>query len=431
MALPFLRRAPLVLIAALGPLIAARTATAQPAPPSASNDPAPQPAPIASPAPAPTPPPIAAPEPPPSSISAPPPTPSPTAAPPSPSAFDDNLGLSRAAAPYFPVSFALLHPISTNMTQSELHTNLGVALIFGRVGYLEGLQLGLINSTLHDMTGVQLGVASVNEGSTNGLQLGGVFSYADGPLRGLQLSGVFGWATAPIVGAQIAGVANQTKAGVRGLQLSGAFNIVRGEQRVDGVQIGGVNLGRVNGLQLGGLNVSEEVRGLQIGLINVARKIDGLQIGLINITDNLEGESFGVASVPRRGGVHLMVWGSNSLSGNLGVKFASRYTYSVLSSAVHRDGKDTVIAAGLTFGVHFPFLIPALSWSGDLGGYRLFRIDVPKTTHDEMVKTRLLVSYEIARHFSIFAGGGAYVSVRGDSTLTSKFGPELCAGLDL
>jgi hypothetical protein len=343
----------------------------------------------------------------------------------------DNTGLSRAAAPYFPVSLAILHPLSTNMGASELRTNLGLSLIFGRVGYLEGFQLGLINSTLHEMSGVQLGVASVNEGTTNGLQLGAAFSYADGPLRGVQLSGIFGWATAPIVGVQFSGIANQTKASVRGLQLSALLNVVRGDQWLEGAQIGGTNLGRVRGLQLGGLNISEEVRGLQIGLINVARKIDGLQIGLINITDNLEGESFGVASIPRLGGVHLVAWGSNSLSGNLGVKFLSRYTYSILSSAVHRQDKDTIVAAGLTFGVRFPFLIKALSWSGDLGGYRLFRVDGVSARHDEMVKTRLLVSYEIARHFSLFAGGGAYVSVHGDSSLTSKFGPELCAGLDL
>ncbi len=351
--------------------------------------------------------------------------------PPPPQLIPDNTGMSRAAAPYFPFSLALLHPLSTNMAAPELHTNLGLSVIFGRVGFLEGVQVGMINSTLHEMSGVQLGVASVNEGTTSGLQLGAAFSYADGPVQGLQLSGIFGWATAPIVGVQFSGIANQTTGHVRGLQFSGLLNVVRGDKWVEGAQIGGTNLGRVRGLQLGALNISEEVRGLQIGLINIARKIDGLQIGLINITDDLQGESFGVASLPRRGGVHLMAWGSNSLSGNLGVKFASRYTYSVLSSAVHRDGKDTIVAAGLTFGVRFPFLLDALSWSGDLGGYRLFRVDGTRYTHDEMVKTRLLFSYEIARHFSLFAGGGAYISVRGNDALTSKFGPEICAGLDL
>ena len=151
-----------------------------------------------------------------------------------------------------------------------------------------------------------------------------------------------------------------------------------GERGVRGAQIGAVNLGRVEGLQLGAVNLTEEVRGLQIGLVNVARKIDGMQIGLVNITDDLEGESFGLISIPRRGGVHLMAWGSNSLSGNLGFKFQSRTTYSIVSGAVHRDGKDTVLAAGFTFGLRFPFLIKPLAWSVDLGGYRLFRVDVPR-----------------------------------------------------
>jgi hypothetical protein len=182
------------------------------------------------------------------------------------------------------------------------------------------------------------------------------------------------------------------------------------------------------------INVSADTQGTQIGLINVARRSEGLQLGVVNITDNLKGESLGLASLPRAGGIHLDVWGSNSLSGNVGVKFASKVVYSVLSGVVHREEKRNVYGGGVTLGVHFPVLESlgeGLSLAGDLGVYRLARDPGPATRHDEMYKARVLVSYEVARHFSFFAGGGVHVSVRGDDVLATSVGPEICGGLDL
>ena len=75
-----------------------------------------------------------------------------------------------------------------------------------------------------------------------------------------------------------------------------------------------------------------------------------------------------------------------------------------------------------------------MTLGSDLGGYRLFKSSGPNRRHDELYKTRILVSYEIARHFSIFVGGGANLSVRSrpdDATSALHFGPELCAGLEL
>jgi hypothetical protein len=360
------------------------------------------------------------------------------------------------------VSLALIHPISTNMAIPELRTNVGIGIILDRVGYIDGLQVGLVNSVTHDLRGLQVGAASLAEGGTDGAQMGGVFAFTDGPLQGVQIAGLLSWSGSSLSGLQIAGAANQASQQVHGAQLSlganltygdvegvqiGAVNVgkVRGFQLglvsvnytrgdVEGVQIGAVNVGKIRGLQLGLVNVSADTRGTQIGIINVARRSDGLQIGVINVTDNLRGESLGIASIPRLGGVHLVVWGSNSLSYNLGVEFASKFTYSVVSAAVHRDGKDTIFGGGLTLGIRVPLLpslVDGFKIGSDIGGYRLFRDTSPTESHGEMFKTRFLVMYDIARHFSMFAGFGAHVAIGSDAATKSSVGPEIFAGFDL
>jgi hypothetical protein len=376
-----------------------------------------------------------------------PPTLAPTDPEPASAANPPSAPAPRATAPYFPVSLALLYPISTNIGVPELRTNVSLGVLLGRVGAVDGVQLGLVNSVIHDLHGVQMGGASLIDGSAAGAQLGGVFAFTDGPLHGVQIAGLLSWSGSSLSGLQLAGAANQARHQVRGVQAAGGVNLTYGD--VEGMQIGAVNIGKVRGVQIGLVNVSADAEGTQIGVINVARRSSGLQIGVLNVTDNLEGEALGVASVPRIGGVHLVVWGSNSLTGNLGVKFASKFTYSIVSAAIHREdqaktkdqdqdkAKDTVYGVGLTLGIRLPFLssaIDGLTLGSDFGGYRLFRDPSPNTRHDELYKTRLVVTYEIARHFSIFVGGGAHVSVRshpGEAQSRWNLGPELCAGLEL
>jgi hypothetical protein len=338
----------------------------------------------------------------------------------------------RPLAPYFPVSLAFLYPMSTNGAVPELRTNVAIGVLLGRVGTVDGVQLGLVNSAMYDLRGLQLGAASLIDGSADGAQVGGVFAFTDGPFQGVQLAGLMSWSGSSLTGLQLAGVANQARHQVRGMQVAGGFNLTYGD--VEGVQIGAVNIGKIRGVQIGLINVSADTEGTQIGVINVARRSNGLQVGVLNVTDNLEGESLGIASVPRMGGIHLMVWGSNSLSGNLGVKFSSKFTYSIVSAAIHRDDKSTAVGAGLTLGIAFPILrsvIDGFTLGSDFGGYRLFREPGMNTRHDEIYKARLVATYEIARRFSLFVGGGGHLVLRDGPNPRLSFGPELCAGLEL
>jgi hypothetical protein len=330
------------------------------------------------------------------------------------------------------VNLSFIYPLAINVGRPDIRTNLDIALIVSHVGEIDGAQTGLITYTVFDVDGVQASVAALTGGRMRGIQVGGTFAYAGGGVFGAQAAGIFGWSTKEVRGLQFAGVAAQSYEDIEGIQLSGGINIAR--KQVTGAQIaGGINIGRVRGLQLGLINVSAEVDGAQVGLINVAKKVDGMQVGLINVTASLAGESLGVANILKPGRIHLALWGSNSLFGNAGLKFASKYAYSILSAAIHNLDGTVAAGAGLTLGLHLPLnlYLPGLSMSGDLGAYRLFPSGFNFDGHAEVYKTRLIASYELAHRLTLFVGGGAFVSVIGDENEKTSFGPEISGGLEL
>jgi hypothetical protein len=333
---------------------------------------------------------------------------------------------------YFPLNLSLLYPLATNLGDPNRATNIDLGVLFTKVGYLYGVQTGFLASVSQRMAGLQLGFGAITEGRTEGAQIAGAFAMSDAPFDGLQVAGVFAWSRFRFNGVEIAGVANQARKHFAGLQLAGALNLAR--KTAHGAQISGfMNLGAIEGLQLGTLNISDRVDGVQIGVINIARKVKGLQIGLINIADDVDGESIGAASVPRTGGIHGVVWGSSSLYGNFGLKFASHYTYSIFTGSFHFEGKDKLVGPGFTFGLFHPFLpslLDGLYLQADIGFYRMFLTEGEQRKHDEIYKTRLLLRYSLVRHLSLFVGGGAYLGIQGSSP-TARWGPELDAGLEL
>lgn len=341
---------------------------------------------------------------------------------------------SPSAVPYRPFNLGFMYPLSLNVGAPDCFTHIDISVMLGRVGYLGGVQIGPVGWVAYNMRGAQIGAAHVTEGNAEGLQIDGVFTIDRGDLSGVQLVGVLGWTNGRVHGASIAGVASQTYGDVDGLLAAGLLSVARGKVR--GVEFAGaVNIGRVDGLQLGIINISAEVHGLQLGIINVARKIKGLQVGVLNITDKLEGESLGIIPIPRRGGVHPVVWGSNSLFANIGLKFASNYAYSILGAALHNrpldNGKrQAAFGAGLTMGARLP-LTEGIAAAADIGGYRLFADGGPLETHDELYKARLLLSFEIAKRLVPFIGGGVAMAVQGVDPIRFTFMPEGTAGIEL
>jgi hypothetical protein len=330
--------------------------------------------------------------------------------------------------PHFPFNVGLVHPIAINYATPELWTHFDLALVLSRVGFVDGVQLGTVGWVGYDLRGVQVALVSAVGGRTTGLQLGAGFAWSEGRVAGAQVAGLINWAPR-VHGLQLGGVGNQITGRLDGVQLGGVFNVLRGKD-LEGIQAA---------LQVAPINISQKSEGLQIGVFNVAKRIEGLQIGVVNVTNDLRGESLGIIPLPREGGIHLALWGSNTLFFNGGVKFASRYAYSILSAGVGREDQDdgapeTVVAPGLTMGAQFKTGLDGLRLAADLGAYRRFRDELALDEHDELYKVRGIVAYALAERMAPFLGAGVYLSLRDDPVdhaTEGSVGPEVFLGLEL
>lgn len=282
--------------------------------------------------------------------------PAPTAAAPAQSSEEDRT----------PVTVSFLYPLATNANRPDVTSNADVSPLYGRVGKIEGGQLGGV--VVHAARGV------------DGVQLGGVATISGGAVSGVQLGGVV----------------NVSTASTTGLQLSGAANVATSD--VTGAQVAPVNVaGPVDGVQLGIINVGRNVRGLQLGLVNIAEDVDGAAIGLVSISKD---------------SVHPIVWASNLQYMNAGVKFSTKYVFTMLGAhyGTHEADFDKV-GATAAIGGHIP--LPA---SFDVEVQGSFTQLVPSrirsdSKENSWVAPQVVAGYSVASHFRVFAGGGVRLPI--------------------
>lgn len=268
-----------------------------------------------------------------------------------------------------PVTVGFLYPLATNANRPNVTSNADISPLYGRVGAIEGAQVG--------------GVVVHASRDIDGVQLGGVAAISGGAVRGVQ----------------IGGVTNVALEGVHGVQLSP-------------VNIG---TGPIDGLQLGVVNVGKKVRGLQLGLINVAEDVDGASLGLVSISRN---------------SVHPIAWTSNLQYMNAGVKFTTKYVFTMIGAhyGTHEADFDSA-GVTLAIGGHIP--LPA---SFDLEVQGSFTELAPSLTksgedkHNSFIAPQIAAGYSFAPHLRAFVGGGARLPI------TVNLGrdvsrPELLAGL--
>jgi hypothetical protein len=286
---------------------------------------------------------------------------------------------------------SFFYPVATNMDAPKLRTHVSFNALYGRVGAVDGLELGVFNSVSDRLSGLQVGLlGNWVGGSVSAIQLGTAFNVA-GSLEGLQASFGVNRARDASTGAQLAMVAN-------------------------------VNSGNLDGLQIAPLNRASNVRGAQLGLINIGAKVSGLQLGLVNIADDVDGVPLGLVSVTRSGGVHPMLWGSTASLGNVAVKFATRYTYTFLSFAIHRKDEHTQLGPGLGIGFSVPIVDKRFYFEPDLSAQHLFGDTeccekqvfgaIERRRDQSQFKVRAALRVQAAKHLSFFAGGGAVGSLR-------------------
>ncbi len=310
------------------------------------------------------------------------------------------------------------YPLATHYGHPEVTTSLDVNLVYGRVGAIDGGQLGGVNVVRRE---------AGPPASMAGLQVGWIANIVDGSVRGLQFAPLFNQVSEDTRGAQLAFGANLAGGPIEGLQSAFFFN----------------SAGKMSGLQLSLVNVAGDVDGLQIGLVNIADRVRGVSVGAINVADDVEGVPLAPFSVTRTGGVHPNVWAGSSGFGNVGVKFATRHTYTMLFGSYHHAFALDFVGGGF-----------ALGGSIELGGQFRFDIDLsatylvsptlspdtdpgdPTGFNEQLLQPRLrwLLGYRVARHFGLFAGVSATGEVRsreGWDELDGRVGPEIVGGVEL
>lgn len=314
-------------------------------------------------------------------------------------------------------TLSLAYPIATNMGRPDVRTPLAFSFFYDHIGTSTALQLGLgvaVASRASHATQIGL-IAALSGGRATGVQLGLGGALARGPVDGVQASVGFSAAKESLAGAQLSAGANFTRGAVDGAQVAGAFNVA-GED--------------VRGLQLaGGLNLAPSVDGAQLGIVNVGRRVRGLQLGVVNVAEDVEGAALGLVSITRDG-VHPIVWTSNASYVNAGVKFATKYTYTITAVGIGAPETDwgagsAIEKVGVAFAIggRIPVLAGAvgtLAILPEMGGY----LHDAGPTQNFAMAPRVLAEMSFASHFSLLAGAGVRKPVkfdRGSEDATPEF----------
>jgi hypothetical protein len=282
-----------------------------------------------------------------------------------------------ARGDYALATASLFFPLATNGYEPGIRTHLSANLLYGRVGALDGGQLGTANEVT---------------GNVRGFQLGLLFNRAGGDVEGAQVA---------------------------------AVNSARGQ---------------VTGTQAGLVNAAGDVQGAQIGLVNVGRNVHGLQLGLVNVSEDIDGVPIGIINVSRTGGIHATIWTSGTMQLAVGLKFSTRNVYTLFSGATQSLNGSRLYGPGLAVGYRIP-LRPIVLETDVGGTYLLggpltgvSRTDGLK---DDMALAswRVLAAFEFHRHLSLFGGAALTTRFRFYQTvgqdLSYELGPDLFAGVQL
>ena len=331
----------------------------------------------------------------------------------------DNL---RASAPFHPVALSLVYPLATNIHHPDVRTPFALNLLYGRVGYVEGADIGVFGHVGCDVRGaqVQAGIA-----------------LAGGDVRGAQIANVAAWAGETVMGVQAAiGLSRAVR--VEGAQIGGVdiaresrgaqIGLASFSHDLQGAQLGLMTVSRtIDGGQFGLANVAGDVAGVQIGLVNIARHVKGFQLGIVNISEDVDGVAIGALNLSKSGYIRPIVWGGTStyLNGNVGVRFDLRWVY-VQTSIGYVDGSDFNDAA-LSSAGGFHVLKP------DEEGF-LFDLEVgnqsrlgAKSEQDDKQRglVHAIAGWRVAPRLAFFAGMGIVYSQRRNDPF---IGPDLIGG---
>ncbi len=354
----------------------------------------------------------------------------------------------------YSVNLSLWYPVSINKTKHDT-VNLNLSLLYGKVGYVNGLDLSLIASVItHDLEGVQLcGLAGVIGETGRGLQFSPLTNVTGESFTGIQATGIVNIVGDRISGIQFAGLMNIAGESGSGIQASGLFNIAG--ENYSGIQIcGGFNISGNNftglqavglfnitgdtlrGLQVAAFNIAANSAGAQVGIVNVAGETKGLQLGLVNYTkEENTGVPIGPVNLARNGRVRGLAWGGSHVVVTGGAKFQIGRLFSLLTLGAGNLNDN--ISESLTYGFHYGMTFPAgrLTLNPDIG-YR-YRDNKPLFKHTEeepnqhMLEARLILGIPLSEKLSLMLGAGlTRIFDCGKHIDTGDTSPLFIAGLE-
>lgn len=318
---------------------------------------------------------------------------------------------------------AFFYPLAVNYDRPDIHTSLDFNLVYGVVGELQGLQLGTFNDVRGPVQGLQVGLL-INgvEDSLRGASFAGIFTSAGRVNAGLQAAGLLTVSGGTTDGIQLTGGVNLSRGPLRGAQGALLMNFAGGESKGMQVSLGGNIAKHLRGVQVSPLiNYAQNVTGMQVGLVNIGKRVTGTQIGLVNIAKDVDGLPIGLVSVSESGGVHVSTWASTTTLASLGLRLATRHTYTLFTLGYDREQGADLFGPGFAMGVRVP-VVPKFAVDLDVGGEYLLgtrvccfedsleerRAHVRDRSH---FRLRAIPTWQVHPHFSVFAGAGAVVTV--------------------
>lgn len=172
----------------------------------------------------------------------------------------------------------------------------------GAGGGMSGISIGGIGvGSGNDVSGLTVGGIGVGSGGDLwGIQVGGIGVGAGGHMKGIQVAGVGIGGGGGMTGLQVAGVGIGTGGRLKGVSIAGvgvgaprieglAVAAAAGGKEVIGVVLAPVFFrieddGELHGASISAVNrIRGSQRGLTIGLVNYAYRLNGVQLGLVNI----------------------------------------------------------------------------------------------------------------------------------------------------
>ena len=253
-------------------------------------------------------------------------------------------------------------------------------ILAGYHGGIDGYEIGLVNINRYFARGLQLGLLNASGGEMSGIQLSAFGNLSTGPQSGIQISGMGNISGSSMQGIQLAGFGNVSTSDIQGIQAAGLMNIASDMQGLQFSGIGNLSGGDMQGIQFAGifnltadnsqgllfsgitnisgttsqgvamsgianisrdfqgvggagiLNLSESFQGIQFaGITNIAERGQGIQIGLVNYAREFEGFPVGLISYYGNGRKNLDLWFSDGGFTHLGLTLGTNPVYNKLS----------------------------------------------------------------------------------------------------